>query len=132
LKILRTAFNRARRQGSLGTNPCEAVDFPKGEAQVREPFTAREVGLLLQKAPKEWRTAILLGFYAGLRLGDAVNLDWKSVDLKKGMLTFKAQKTYKSPHPIKQTRKLKYDKPPAKLTKAMLLKASGPRIFPKI
>jgi integrase len=93
LKILRTAFNRARRQGSLGTNPCEAVDFPKAEAQAREPFTAREVGLLLQKAPKEWQTAILLGFYAGLRLGDAVNLDWKSVDLKKGMLTFKAQKT---------------------------------------
>jgi hypothetical protein len=43
--------------------------------------------------------------------------------------TFKAEKTYKSSHPIKQTRKLKYNKPPAKITKAMLVKASGPRIF---
>jgi len=43
---------------------------------------------------------------------------------------FKAEKTYKSPHPIKQTRKLKYNKPPAKLTKVMLFKATGPRIFP--
>ena len=45
--------------------------------------------------------------------------------------TFKTEKSYKSPHAIKQTRKLKYNKPPAKLTKAMLLKASGPRIFPE-
>ena len=45
--------------------------------------------------------------------------------------TFKTQKTYRSPHAIKQTRKLKYNKPPAKITKQMLLKASGPRIFPE-
>jgi len=42
--------------------------------------------------------------------------------------SFKTEKTYRSPHTIKQTRKLKYDKP-VKVTKAMLLKASGPLIF---
>jgi len=95
LKIIRTAFNRARKQGVIHTNPCEAVDFPTGEAQVREPFKVQEVGLLVQEAPKEWKTVILLGFYAGLRLGDAVRLDWRSVDFEKGLLTFKAQKTGK-------------------------------------
>lgn len=95
LKIIRTAFNKARRQGTIHSNPCEAVDFPKAEAQVREPFTVREVGLLVAEAPAEWKTTILLGFYAGLRLGDAVRLDWRSVDFQKGMLTFKAQKTGK-------------------------------------
>jgi integrase len=79
----------------IHANPCEAVDFPKGEAQVREPFTVQEVGLLVAEAPEEWKTTILLGFYAGLRLGDAVRLDWRSVDFEKGMLTFKAQKTGK-------------------------------------
>lgn len=44
--------------------------------------------------------------------------------------SFKQEKTFKWSHPIKQTRKLKYDKP-KKLTNAMLLKASGPRIFPE-
>lgn len=95
LKIIRTAFNKARRQGTIHSNPCEAVDFPKAEAQVREPFTVQEVGLLVAEAPEEWKTTILLGFYAGLRLGDAVRLDWRSVDFEKGMLTFKAQKTGK-------------------------------------
>ena len=45
--------------------------------------------------------------------------------------SFITEKTYKWTHPIKQTRKLKYDKT-KKLTKAMLLKASGPRIFPEL
>lgn len=93
LKILRTALNRARRQGAIHVNPCEAVDFPKAESQMREPFTAQDVNLLVQEASEEWQTAILLGFYAGLRLGDAVRLDWRSVDFEKGMLSFKAQKT---------------------------------------
>jgi len=45
--------------------------------------------------------------------------------------SFKTEKTYKWPYPIKQTRKLKYNKL-KKLTNAMLLKASGPRIFPEL
>ena len=45
--------------------------------------------------------------------------------------SFKKEKTYRYPHAIKQTRKLKYDKPPTKLTPKMLLKASGPKIFPE-
>jgi integrase len=36
---------------------------------------------------------IQLSFYAGLRLGDAVRLDWQAVDFSKGLITFKAQKT---------------------------------------
>jgi hypothetical protein len=46
--------------------------------------------------------------------------------------SFKAEKTSEWPHQSKQTKKLKYNKPPKKLTKAMLLKASGPRIFPEL
>ena len=44
--------------------------------------------------------------------------------------TFKQQKIYKYPHTMKQSKTLKYAKAPKKLTKAMLIKASGPRIFP--
>ena len=93
LKILRTAFNRARKQGAIQANPCEAVDFPKSVAQTREAFTASEVKALVAIASAEWKTPILLAFSAGLRLGDAVRLDWQAVDFSKGLLTFRAQKT---------------------------------------
>lgn len=93
MKIIRSAFNRARRQGAIQVNPCEAVDIPKSETQTREAFTASEVKALVATAPAEWKTPILLSFYAGLRLGDAVRLDWSAVDFSKGLLTFRAQKT---------------------------------------
>jgi integrase len=93
LKIVRTAFNKARKQGAIQTNPCEAVDFPKSVAQTREAFSASEVKALVATASAEWKTPILLSFYAGLRLGDAVRLDWQAVDFSKGLLTFRAQKT---------------------------------------
>ena len=94
LKILRSAFNRARRQGTIHVNPCEAVDIPKSTAQAREPFTPADVTALVKAATDdEWKTVILLGFFAGLRLGDAVRLTWEAVDFEKGLLTFRAQKT---------------------------------------
>ena len=93
MKIIRSAFNRARRQGVIQVNPCEAVDIPASVAQTREAFTASEVKALLAIASAEWKTPILLSFYAGLRLGDAVRLDWQSVDFSKGLLTFRAEKT---------------------------------------
>jgi integrase len=93
MKIIRSAFNRARRQGAIQVNPCEAVDIPASETQAREAFDSSEVRALVATAPAEWKTVIQLAFYAGLRLGDAVRLDWQSVDFTKGLLTFKAQKT---------------------------------------
>jgi integrase len=94
LKILRSAFNRARRQGTIHANVCEAVDIPKSTAQEREPFTPGEVAALVTAVTNdEWKTVILLGFFAGLRLGDAVRLTWDAVDFEKGLLTFRAQKT---------------------------------------
>ncbi len=96
LKILRTALNAARRQGLVHTNVVEAVDFPKSESRERDAFTAEEVSALVQATDdREWKTAILFGFYAGLRLGDAVSLEWKNVDLENSILRYKATKTKK-------------------------------------
>lgn len=93
-KILHTAFKAATRQGLVQRNVVEAVDLPKSESKSRDAFTVEEVDLLVKTTDeREWKTAILLGFYAGLRLGDAVALEWKSVDLESQMLRYQAGKT---------------------------------------
>lgn len=97
-KILKGIFERARKQGVLiGANPFELVEIAKGdriEKLEREAFTAGEVDLLVSSAPSdEWKTTILLGFYCGMRLGDAVLLEWDAVDFERGVISYKASKT---------------------------------------
>jgi integrase len=97
-KILKSIFERARKHGVLiGANPFELVEIAKGERiekMEREAFTAAEVALLVGSAPSDdWKTTILLGFYCGMRLGDAVLLDWDNVDFDSGTIEFKASKT---------------------------------------
>ena len=93
-KILHMAFKAATRQGLVQRNVAEAVDLPKSESKSRDAFTVEEVDLLVKTTDeREWKTAILLGFDASLRLGDAVALEWKSVDLEGQMLRYRVAKT---------------------------------------
>ena len=94
LKILRTAFNSARKQGLVLSNPVDGVDFPAAEAQSREAFTPAEVPLLIAATDDpEWKVAIMFGAYAGCRLSDAVQMDWAAVDFSAKLLRYRQRKT---------------------------------------
>ena len=94
IKILSAAFTVARKQGAIHSNPCEAVDMPRGDGKTRDAFAPGDVALLLAATDsEEWKTTILLSFYAGMRLGDAVSLKWDSVDFSSGVISYRASKT---------------------------------------
>lgn len=93
LKIVAGVFKKAIRQGLLASNPCGAVELDQSTGQTREPFSPSEVEALLRSADGDWKTAVHLGAFAGLRLGDAVNLTWPAVDFAEGVLRFTPQKT---------------------------------------
>jgi integrase len=94
MKTVIALFNHARRIGLLNTNPATAVQLPSRIKQVkRKTFSHTQVQLLLNAAGAEWKTVILLGYYAGLRLGDAVTLEWSSVDLPNAKLVVQTHKT---------------------------------------
>jgi hypothetical protein len=59
-KVIRTALNKARRQGLIASNPAEAIDLPANDAVERAAFTPAEVKMLVDAADGEWKTLIQL------------------------------------------------------------------------
>ena len=94
LKVMRSCFGAAVREGALVTNPAGPVEtLPETDSETREPFTWNEVEALLAHCPDaEWRAAVLLGSLAGLRLADAAKLKRGNVDTKAGTITLIAGK----------------------------------------
>jgi integrase len=95
LKLVRSVLNTARRQALILHNPAEAVDLPLVKSNERDVFTPDEVRALLGAASPDWKTAILLGYYVGPRLGDVVSLAWKNVELADGVIFYAQGKTGK-------------------------------------
>jgi integrase len=105
-KILNAPFALATRQGLILINPVAAAEIPDGEKESRAPFTTEQVGLLLKATEtlakerpeeaalwKEWKTCIMIGYFTGVRLGDAVNMTLGHFDLEKHILKVRPQKT---------------------------------------
>lgn len=95
LKAIRSVLALARRQGLILHNPADEIDLPLVTSQEREVFTPAELRNILSEATLDWKTAILLGYYTGARLGDVISLRWDNVDLERGVIFFLQGKTGK-------------------------------------
>ena len=93
LKILKSAFSSARRQGLLLSSPADAIALPRTKPLERDVFTREEIVTLLNVVPQEWQTLIYLGYFLGARLSDAKALRWSCVDLTAGQLRYTQSKT---------------------------------------
>jgi integrase len=95
LKILRVAFNQAKRDGLIDVNPGDRVTLLKRHRNEvkRRPFTLDELARVLEVADDEWRGLIAFGIYTGQRLGDLAQLTWSNVDLQRRELRLVTDKT---------------------------------------
>lgn len=94
LKILRSAFATARREGLIDDNPAERVTVLKRQKDFeRRPFTLPELKRLIEVADDEWRGIILFGLYTGQRLGDIAALTWSNLDLDRQEIRLVTEKT---------------------------------------
>ena len=95
LKIIRTAFGQAKRDGLLATNPAEQVRVLKSKptGTERRAFTLAELKRVLDVAEAEMKGLIIFGLYTGQRLGDLARLTWQNLDLQRAELSFVTGKT---------------------------------------
>ena len=94
LKILRSAFAVARREGLTDDNPAERVTVLKRQTDFeRRPFTLPELKRIVEVADEEWRGMILFGLYTGQRLGDIALLTWQNLDLAREEIRLTTGKT---------------------------------------
>jgi integrase len=96
LKTLRNAFNTACRRGLLDTNPIDLIEFPKEKRNTKDTFSTKQIQALLKVASDEWKTAILFGYYASMRLGDAVSIQEGEIDFLNKLIRYSPQKTKKT------------------------------------
>jgi integrase len=93
LKVLRGVFADLHVKGLIPINPAASVKTLRKPSPRKQAFTEAQVRSILQAANNEWRGMVLFGARAGLRLTDASNLSWMSIDLSERTLVIKAKKT---------------------------------------
>lgn len=97
---LGTAWKLFMRHDKTKTNPWPIVRVPRNrdEEASGRAFTQDEINRLMIAAGhvgRDWQTAIMIGLYTGLRLGDATSLKWADVDFDKKLLCVTPSKTRK-------------------------------------
>lgn len=93
MSILSEMFTDAYERGYILSHPVLDRHFPDGVGNRRHIITPAEATRCLAATPRiDWRTAILFGFYAGLRIGDATTQTWDGIDFEQNTITFLPRK----------------------------------------
>jgi integrase len=86
IRDLSILFEFCRRRGYCGSNPLENIERPVVTGKRPEIFAVNEAGALLTTAelhPElELVPAIAIGLFAGLRVSEIKQLDWRNVDFE--------------------------------------------------
>lgn len=94
LTMLRSALAVAVRDGILPRNPADNIPGPRMTRTPIEALTPQQAARILEAVagdPLEALYVLLLG--GGLRVGEAVGLDWRDVDLDIGRVSVRVSKT---------------------------------------
>ena len=79
----------------LAGDPWAAIERREQDTHSRRELTVDELGRVAALVSGEMRVLFAVGLYTGLRLGDAVSLDWGAVDLVRGFIDGTPHKTKK-------------------------------------
>lgn len=76
-------------------SPFEYMALRRVDAKARRALSEEEVRKVSEAVTGEMRVLFAIGLYTGLRLGDACQLRWETVDMANGIITVTPAKTAK-------------------------------------
>lgn len=88
-RVLKNIFSRAVEWKVIKENPVASVQKPKVISKRNTPYNEEEVMKMLsalENEPIHWRLFVSLAVTTGLRRGELLGLEWKHVDLEKGII----------------------------------------------
>ena len=86
ISLLKQIFKTALRQGWIKTDCSVILERPKVKKRENKVFTKEEQKKLFAEAEKTFNMSpnmlgfLALGFYGGLRIGEAIGLQWRDID----------------------------------------------------
>lgn len=84
--IANDAFGWAVRRRYIRFNPCDDVILPHYAPKAQRAWMVQEIAQLLQAAPSHYHLFYATLYTLGLRLGEALGLQWADVDWDKGTI----------------------------------------------
>jgi len=96
-KLIKTILNTAIAWGVIPSNPANGATPPKveyKESNFLDDIQAKELLLLIQDAPVQYRTMVITLIYTGMRIGELCGLEWKDVDFKNNTITVRRSSQY--------------------------------------
>lgn len=86
-QMLSAMFEQAVADRVLSSNPCATVKLPKAVRHELDVLTAAEIAQLADAIDERYRAAVLLGCWAGLRIGEITGLRVGDVDVLRRRVT---------------------------------------------
>jgi integrase len=94
LGVVAGIYRVARKRGYVSRSPLDGLDEaerPRPKVGAGRVLDEQQLAQLVAKAPNNYRAAVTLLAYSGLRLSEACGLRWSDVDLVEGELTVRRQ-----------------------------------------
>ncbi len=127
IKFLRSMFKVLKNRAGLMTNVWDDLPLMDLDRESRRNLTPEELQVVCSRATGNMKYMFLLGLFTGMRLGDAVCLEWSTIDFKKNLITYMPSKT-------KRKKRLVYVPMHALLAeqlKELKRSSKGKSLFPK-
>jgi len=90
---LRGIFKALLYPANMKENPFDVVPTLAARHISFRPFSMDELRTILQNSNSDWRKAVIIAAYTGLRFKDVCFLKWRNVDFKKNLIEIEPAKT---------------------------------------